>query len=196
MTDILNEIKQFAAERGLPVLRDAEVPLFQDLLRQARPKRVLEIGTCIGYSTLQIAPFLSPGGTITTLEIESERVDLARSFINRSAYGNRITIMQGDAAALLDTLDGPWDFVFMDGPKGQYPGQLQKIMPKLVPGALIVADNIRYHDMMFIKGHVPHKHRTAIMRLREFIDMIEDNRHFDTVCFENGDGMTVSRWKG
>jgi predicted O-methyltransferase YrrM len=69
-------------------------------------------------------------------------------------------------------------------------------MPKLVPGALIVADNIRYHDMMFIKGHVPHKHRTAIMRLREFIDMIEDNRHFDTVCFENGDGMTVSRWKG
>ena len=61
---------------------------------------------------------------------------------------------------------------------------------------VVVADNIRYHDMFYIEGTVPHKHRTAIGRLHEFLDMIYDDGRFESVFFENGDGMTVSRWKG
>ena len=92
-------------------------------------------------------------------------------------------------------MDETWDFVFLDGPKGQYSRQLAKIMPKLRLGAVVVADNIRYHDMFYIEGTVPHKHRTAIGRLHEFLDMIYDDDRFESVFFENGDGMTVSRWK-
>ena len=69
-------------------------------------------------------------------------------------------------------------------------------MPKLLPGAMIAADNIRYHDMLYIGGTLPHKHRTAVSRLREFLTMIEDETRFESVFLENGDGMTVSRWKG
>ena len=61
---------------------------------------------------------------------------------------------------------------------------------------MIAADNIRYHDMLYIDGLLPHKHRTAVNRLREFLTMIEDERRFESVFFENGDGLTVSRWKG
>ena len=86
--------------------------------------------------------------------------------------------------------------IFLDGPKGQYVRQLRQLMPKLLPGALIMADNIGYHEMFYLEGHLPHKHRTAISRLREFMALIEDRAHFETVFFENGDGMTVSRWKG
>ena len=73
---------------------------------------------------------------------------------------------------------------------------LQLLMPRLSPGALIVADNLRYHDMIYIQGKLPHKHRTAVTRLRQFLSLIDDTRYFDSVFFENGDGLTVSRWKG
>lgn len=196
MKELLQEMRAYAREKELPILRPAEVPLFEAILRQARPARVLEIGTCIGYSALHMAPFLSAGGRITTIELDPVRVQEAQHFIGRSPYADKITVLNGDATALLETLPGPWDFVFLDGPKGQYVRQLQSLTPKLLPGALLVADNIDYHDMVYIDGKVPHKHRTAITRLRQFLSLINDPAHFETVFFENGDGLTVSQWKG
>ena len=87
-------------------------------------------------------------------------------------------------------------FVFLDGPKGQYVRQLRQLLPKLLPGAIVAADNIDYHDMFYLEGTLPHKHRTAVTRLREFMDLVGDRSRFETVFFENGDGMTVSQWKG
>ena len=156
----------------------------------------MEIGTWIGYSALQMAPFLAPGGTITTIELDRERYDLACQFFRRSPYEKVITAIHGDGTALAEQLPGPWDFVFLDGPKGQYVRQLRYLLPKLLPGAIVVADNIDYHDMFYIEGTLPHKHRTAVTRLREFMDLVGDRSLFETVFFENGDGMTVSQWKG
>lgn len=196
MTDLLAKMRQYGREQNIPILRDAEIPLFTSIVRHAQPERVLEIGTAIGYSTLLIAQNMAPGGQITTIELDTARVTAARQFIGQSPYSGQITSLQGDGTALLDTLAGPWDFVFLDGPKGQYLRQLQKIMPKLLPNALIVADNMRYHDMIYWHGFIPHKHRTAITRLHDFLQLIYDTRYFTSVFFENGDGMTVSRWKG
>lgn len=196
MDALWNDMKTYAVLHEVPILRDAELPLFCGLVRQAAPKHILEIGTAIGYSTLRMADCIAPSSTITTIELDGQRVTAAREFIARSPYQQQIQQLQGDGTALLDVLDGPWDFVFLDGPKGQYSRQMRKIMPKLLPGAVIAADNIRYHDMLYIHGVLPHKHRTAVSRLREFLTIIEDEDKFDTVFFENGDGMTVSRWKG
>lgn len=196
MDALWTEMKIYAKQHNVPILRDAELPLFCSLVRQAAPTRVLEIGTAIGYSTLRIASCLAANSTITTLELDHQRVMTARAFIAKSPYQQQIRQLEGDGTALLDTLEGPWDFVFLDGPKGQYSRQLHKILPKLMPGAMIAADNIRYHDMLYIDGMLPHKHRTAVNRLREFLTMIEDEEHFESVFFENGDGLTVSRWKG
>lgn len=197
MRDALwKEMKDYAVQYQVPILRDAELPLFCSLVRRKAPVHVLEIGTAIGYSTLRIASCLAASSTITTLELDHQRVMAAKKFIAKSQYQQQIELLEGDGTVLLDQLDGPWDFVFLDGPKGQYSRQLQKIMPKLLPGAMIAADNIRYHDMLYIGGTLPHKHRTAVSRLREFLTMIEDETRFESVFLENGDGMTVSRWKG
>lgn len=196
MDALWKKMKDYALQYEVPILRDAELPLFCSLVRQAAPSHVLEIGTAIGYSTLRIASCLRASSTITTLELDHQRVMAAWAFIAQSPYEQQITLLEGDGTMLLDQLDGPWDFVFLDGPKGQYSRQLQKIMPKLLPGAIIAADNIRYHDMLYIDGTLPHKHRTAVSRLREFLTMIEDTTQFESVFLENGDGMTVSRWKG
>lgn len=196
MTDLLEEIRSQAAREQLPILRDPELPLLTRILQQAKPARLLEIGTCIGYSALIMAPFLAEGGKLTTIELDKERYRTAKEYFSRSPYARIITALQGDAAQWLSRLEGPWDFVFLDGPKGQYVRYLQLLMPHLSPGALIVADNLRYHDMIYIKGTLPHKHRTAVTRLRQFLSLIDDRRYFDSVFFENGDGLTVSRWKG
>lgn len=196
MTGLLEEIRSKAVREQLPVLRDSELPLLKQILRQARPERLLEVGTCIGYSTLIMAPFLKEKGTLTTIEVDEERYLAANGYFARSPYGRAITSLKGDAAQWLTRLEGPWDFVFLDGPKGQYVRYLQLLMPRLLPGALIVADNLRYHDMIYIQGTLPHKHRTAVTRLRQFLSLIGDMRYFDSVFFENGDGLTVSRWKG
>lgn len=196
MTELLAQMRAYGREHDVPILRDAEIPLFTGIVRQARPRRILEIGTAIGYSTLLMAGEMADGGTITTVELDPERVQAARRFIGQSPYGEQITVYEGDGTALLDTLEGPWDFVFLDGPKGQYIRQIQKILPHLEKGALIVADNMRYHDMIYWHGDIPHKHRTAIHRLHDFLTLINDSRYFTSVFFENGDGLTVSRWKG
>ena len=189
-------MKACAREQDLPILRDSELPLFTGIVASCQPSRVLEIGTCIGYSALQMAPFLAPGGTITTIELDRERYDLACRFFRRSPYASVITALHGDGTELAGTLPGPWDFVFLDGPKGQYVRQLRQLLPKLLPGAIVAADNIDYHDMFYLEGTLPHKHRTAVTRLREFMDLVGDRSRFETVFFENGDGMTVSQWKG
>lgn len=196
MKQLLTDMRAYARIHDIPILRDAEIPLLSGIVRHAAPRRVLEIGTAIGYSTLLMAQEMAAGGTITTIELDASRVQLAREYIRRSPYASQITSLHGDGTCMLDTLKGSWDFVFLDGPKGQYVRQLQKIMPHLVPGALIAADNMRYHDMIYWQGHIPHKHRTAITRLHEFLEIIYDEQYFSSVFFENGDGMTVSQWKG
>ena len=196
MTDLLEEIRSQAAREQLPILRDAELPLLTRILSQKRPERLLEVGTCIGYSALIMAPFLKEKGTLTTIELDEGRYRAANGYFVRSPYARAITSLKGDAAEWLTRLEGHWDFVFLDGPKGQYVRYLQLLMPHLTPGALIVADNLRYHDMIYIQGTLPHKHRTAVTRLRQFLSLIDDTRYFDSVFFENGDGLTVSRWKG
>lgn len=196
MTDVLAEMKAYAEQERLPILRDGELPLLEKIVCQAAPRAILEVGTCIGYSALHMAPYLAPDGTLTTIEVDADRHERARRYIARTPYRDAITLLLGDATVLLETLAGPWDIVFLDGPKGQYLRQLELIEPKLVPGAIVVADNVRYHDKVFVTGVVPHKHRTAVYRLRAFMDVLHDDRLFETVCFENGDGLTVSRWKG
>lgn len=196
MNALWEDMKAYARIHNVPILRDAELPLFRRLIMTANPVSVLEIGTAIGYSTLQIAACLGKNSHITTIEIDAERIAAARHFISRSPYASAIRLIEGDGTALIGKLPETWDFVFLDGPKGQYSRQLRSIMPHLRPRALIVADNVRYHDMVYIDGVVPHKHRTAVERLHEFMRLISDADHFESVFFENGDGMTVSRWKG
>lgn len=196
MTELFEEMKDYAVAHEIPVLRDAEIPLLQNIVSRAKPARILEIGTAIGYSALHMAPLLAPGGQIVTIELNRDRVATAKAFIDRTPYKQCITLLDGDATALLDTLQGPWDLVFLDGPKGQYSRQLVKLLPQLAPQAVVVADNILYHGMLRIKGTIPHKHRTIVMRLREYMKLVTEDSRFKTVFYENGDGMTVSYWKG
>jgi len=194
--DLLRKMREYSTPRYIPILREAELRLFQRVVAAVRPRRVLEIGTAIGYSALQMAPLLQDDGKIVTIEVDASRVAMARRFISQSQYDKVITILQGDAAEIIPQLRGPWDMIFMDGPKGQYSRYLSLLIPELAPQATIIADNVLFFGMVRQAGFIPHKHRTIVMRLREYIKAVTDNPHFDTVIYEEGDGMAVSHWKG
>ena len=105
------------------------------------PERVLEIGTFSGYSALSMAAGLPPSGRIVTCDISEKHLDVARRFIEKSPYADRIEIRQGPALDTIATLDGPFDFVFIDADKTNYVNYYEAVLPKLAPRGLIAADN-------------------------------------------------------
>lgn len=196
MMALLMEMEQYAKENHVPIIRQNEVGRFLQLIEDSKPLRVLEIGTAIGYSTLQIAAAIPGNGQIVTIELAEERYRQAREFINRSPLGCKIRTLQGDASLLIDTLEGPFDFIFLDGPKGQYLRQLQSLLPKLAPQAIIAADNVLFRNMVRGGELVPRRYKTIVQRLRSFISFVEADDRFDMTIWEDGDGLAVIRWKG
>lgn len=115
--------------------------LLETLVFLRAPKLVLEIGTYSGGSALWMVRGLPPGGRIVTCEISPETADFARRHIEAAGEQERIDLRVGPALETIESLDGPFDFVFIDADKPGYPGYLDAVLPKLAPDGLIVADN-------------------------------------------------------
>ena len=194
--EILNEQRIYAVINHVPILRESEVHLFEELIGLYRPQRVLEIGTAIGYSTLLLARHLGPDGTATSVELDEVRHEMAKYYVEKSPYADRVELCLGDAEAVIDTLSGPFDLVFLDGPKGQYLRQLEALLPKLAPGAVILADNVLFRGYVRGDKEAPRRYKTIVKRLREYLTFVEDRRRFNTTIYPLGDGMSVTIWKG
>lgn len=194
--EILNEQRIYAVINHVPILRESEVHLFEELIGLYRPQRVLEIGTAIGYSTLLLARHLGPDGTVTSVELDEGRHEMAKYYVEKSPYADRVELCLGDAEAVIDTLSGPFDLVFLDGPKGQYLRQLEALLPKLAPGAVILADNVLFRGYVRGDKEAPRRYKTIVKRLREYLTFVEDRRRFNTTIYSLGDGMSVTIWKG
>jgi caffeoyl-CoA O-methyltransferase len=113
----------------------------QFLVWSLRARRVLELGTYSGYSSLSMAGGLPEGGRIDTCELDEEHAAVARRYIERAGLSDRITVHVGPALETVQHLDGPWDFVFIDADKEGYPDYYEAVLPKLSEHGLIAADN-------------------------------------------------------
>lgn len=184
--EILNEQRIYAVINHAPILRESEVHLFEELIGLYRPQRVLEIGTAIGYSTLLLARHLGPDGTVTSVELDEVRHEMAKYYVEKSPYADRVELCLGDAEAVIDTLSGPFDLVFLDGPKGQYLRQLEALLPKLAPGAVILADNVLFRGYVRGDKEAPRRYKTIVKRLREYLTFVEDRRRFNTTIYPLG----------
>ncbi len=195
---IFREMEEYAAENHVPIINARGRKAFLDVIREKKPHRVLEIGMAIGYSTLQIAENSADDVRITTLELSDERVGVARSYIARSRYADRIRILKGDAGELLTRevpQDAPFDFVFIDAAKGQYVDYFHKIQPLLADSAIILADNVLFRGYVRSEEKPPRRFRTIVKRLREYLELVTHTPGYSTVILENGDGLAVTRRK-
>jgi caffeoyl-CoA O-methyltransferase len=155
------------------------------------PKYILEIGTFLGYSALCLAKGLQADGELHTLELDTETAATALENFKKSKTGNKIILHTGNALELLATLDKPWDLVFMDADKTGYADYYQALIPRLRPGALILADNVLFHGQVLAK-EVRGKSAKAI---QAFNDMVQADERVEKIMLTLRDGLYLIRKK-
>jgi predicted O-methyltransferase YrrM len=140
--ELLAEMETLARAERIPIVEWETGRLLATLVAALQPRRVLEVGTAIGYSTLHMARELGPDGRIVTLERDPERIAQALAFWARGGVAERIELIAGDALESLQRLDGPFDLVFLDASKTEIDAYLELLDGRLAPHALLVVDNL------------------------------------------------------
>lgn len=190
----LEKLKQKALEEHIPIIMDDTLEVMEKYLKQMRPKKMLEIGTAVGYSAICFTEFLSEDGHIDTIERDSERVREAKENIKKVGVENKINVYEGDAVEILPTLNEKYDAVFIDAAKGKYPFFLKEALRMINADGIIFADNILYKGYV-MSDYNKHKQRTAVRNLREYIKEVSENPNLETEILEVGDGLAISRIK-
>jgi predicted O-methyltransferase YrrM len=189
---ILEEIKQKALEEHIPIIMDDTLEVIANILTNNKPKRMLEIGTAVGYSAICFSKYLSENGIIDTIERDVERIKQANDNIKKLGLEHKIHIHGGDAVEILPTLTEKYDVIFIDAAKGKYPFFLKESERLLNPHGIIFADNILYKGYV-MSDYNKHKQRTAVRNLREYIKEVTENPNFATEILEVGDGLAISK---
>lgn len=188
----LEELKIFARERYIPVMSDETRQLLYDTVATKLPKRILEIGTAIGYSGIVMLS-ASPQAVLNTVEMDERSAELAKQNFAANGFADRVNVFVGDAREIVPLLTGEYDFVFLDGPKGQYEKFFPYLTDLLSVGGTLVCDNVLYKGLV---EHIPddkrHKHITVARNMRAFLDDVTANPRYSTRLYRIGDGVTVS----
>ena len=194
LPDDLCELEKWALENGVPIIRKSMQQFLKVLLLEKDPKRILEIGTAIGFSTLFMERFSKPQTLITTIEKVEMRLKEARK--NLSGH-DRIRLVEGDALTVLENMaldhTERYDFIFLDAAKGQYPEFLKSIKVIIEKGGMLVTDNVLLEGSIAeSKFSIERRDRTIHKRMREFLFELTHSGDFETVVLPVGDGVAVS----
>ena len=189
---MLEEIKIKALEEHIPIIMDDTLSVIEDIFKKEQPKRILEIGTAVGYSAICFVKAASDEAVVDTIELDEERAKQAVENIKVMKLEHKINVMVGNAVDILPTLDGEYDIVFIDAAKGKYPFFLEQAIRLIKPNGIILADNILYKGYV-MSDYNKHKQRTAVRNLREYIKQATENACLETAILEVGDGLAVSR---
>ncbi|MBI2832967.1 MAG: O-methyltransferase [Acidobacteria bacterium] len=190
---ILDAIAHEGRAAGLPLI-DAEVGAFlQVMARAVGARRILEIGTAIGYSGIWLARALPPDGLLLTLEIREDRAATATTNFERAGVAERAAVLTGDAARLLAKVAGPFDLVFQDGDKLQYLPLLDRLIALLRPGGVLITDNILW-DGEVVTGFVdpPRRAPELTHAIRVYNERLASDTRVATSLVPLRDGLAVS----
>jgi caffeoyl-CoA O-methyltransferase len=190
-----SELQQRLAEETRETLRSPQMltgtvegRLLEFLVFALRPKRVLELGTYSGYSTLSMAPELPPGGHIDTCEVDETHAAVARRYLDEAGVGDRVTIHLGPALETIERLEGEFDLIFIDADKVNYPAYYDALVPRLSPNGIMVLDNTLWSGRVAEPDDSP--------ETRMFVDLnagIASDPRVVAVVLTVRDGITLVR---
>ena len=141
-TRILDAVEREALDSYVPIIRKEMQSFLKLLLAMTKPKRILEVGTAVGFSSILMAEYDPVPCEIVTIENYEKRIPIARENFKRAGKEEQITLLEGDAAEILPTLTEPFDLIFMDAAKGQYIHFMPDILRLLGPEGTLVSDNV------------------------------------------------------
>jgi predicted O-methyltransferase YrrM len=192
-TPLLDLIEKEALDTYVPIIRREMQSFLKFLLQVQKPRKILEVGTAVGFSALLMSEYAPEGCTITTIEKYEKRIPIARENFKRAGKEDRITLLEGDAMEILKGLDDSYDFIFMDAAKGQYIYYFPELLRLLPEGGILVSDNVLQDgDVIESRFAVERRNRTIHARMREYLYVLTHSDELTTSILPLGDGVTVS----
>ena len=189
---LLEEMEQYAREHRQPI-SDPEVASFLGVVaRASAPKRLVEVGTNIGYGAIVLARNAGPNARLVTIENDASMCDVARGFIERAGLAEHVEVVHADALAALATLEGEIDLAYIDCVKEHYPAYLDLILPKLSARGIIVADNVLWKGLVAPDDGPPASEMGRVQALRTFNHAITSDSRLRGVILPLGDGVAFA----
>jgi predicted O-methyltransferase YrrM len=185
---VLREMERFAARRRIPIVGPAVGRLLALVVEVSGAKRIFEMGSAIGYSTIWLARAAGPDAEVFYTDGDPENARRAQGYFRRASVAGRIEVLVGDAVALIDRVPGKFDLIFNDVNKHQYPDAFRKAVPRLRRGGLLLADNTLWFGRVARKASDP-----ATRGIQRFNRLIYTSRELFPVIIPLRDGVAVCR---
>ncbi len=187
---LLNEMEVYAEENKVPILSKDSAVFLEQLIFMNKPKRVLELGTAIAYSSIRIAGCLSRKGILHTIEKSKDNLKLAKKYIGKSGLGDKIKLIEGNALEIMPTLKKKYDFIFLDADKTDYKTLFQYSLALLKKNGILFIDNLLWHGYAAAEK-VPAAKINATTVIREFNEMFIAEPALKTSILPIGDGIGI-----
>ena len=185
-TEVLE--KELRENEHLPIIRPSAARFLQFLCALKKPKRILEIGACVGFSAI-LMKNVCPDAKIETIDRYDYMIGRAKENFARFDKEGNITLLEGQAAEILPTLKGEYDLIFLDAAKGQYPAFLPECLRLLAPGGIFLADDVLFDGLVAESSRSTRRDMTIVKRLRSFISELTNDETLYSSLIPIGDGM-------
>jgi predicted O-methyltransferase YrrM len=187
-------MEEFAAENKVPIMELAGIEAMLQILRIQNSKKILEVGTAIGYSALRMAEAL-PNATVVTIERDMERIQLADEFIGRSSLADQIIQIKGDALEVeaLVSAQAPYDAIFIDAAKGQYQKFFEMYSKFLNVDGIIITDNVLFKGLVAEPEIESKRIRNLVKKINDFNHWLMNHPDYHSIILPVGDGVAISK---
>ncbi|WP_232695520.1 O-methyltransferase [Brevibacillus daliensis] len=187
---LLTRLEEEARQENIPIIQLAGAQFLRTLLLMKQPKSICEIGTAIGYSTIWLAE-AALEAQIVTMELDTERSARAKQTFKEAGLVDRITLIEGDATEGLDP-SYQFDCLFIDAAKGQYPVFLEKYLPLVKEGGLVITDNVLFRGLVVNPEEAGKRHKKMVEKIDGYNRFLMDHPELETSIVPIGDGIAVS----
>ncbi len=187
---LMNSMETFAKEKQIPILNWNAKELLEFIIMILNPKRVLEIGTAIAYSTITIAKHLSDGSIVDSIEKSTDSYNLAKKFVDKSGAGSKINLILGNASSIMRKSNENYDLIFIDSDKEDYIELFELSLKLLNKNGVLFVDNLLWQGYAASKN-VPDKYKTSTEHIRKFNKIFMAHPELKSAIFPVGDGVGI-----
>lgn len=189
---VLKELEEYAEKNHVPIIQKEVGKLLELMLSVKKPKKILELGTAIGYSSILMTLSLEKNCHITTIERDENMIEAARNNIKNYGLENNIDIIPGECLEVLEKLQDSFDLIFMDAGKGHYNHFLPHCLRLLGQDGIIIADNVLFRGMVASKDLVIRRKITIVKRMKSYLEMVSKDPELLTSVIPIGDGIAIT----
>jgi len=188
--ELIDEMEKYAQAHNVPILSWQSAEFLEQLVIVKNPKRVLELGTAIGYSSIRIARNLNGKSVLHTIEKSADNLVVAKEYISKSGVAGKIKLLEGDALNIMPQLKKKYDLIFLDADKEDYKRLFDYSLVLLRRGGLLIVDNLLWHGYT-ASSRVPKQYKESTNHIREFNNLFMNQPNLKATIIPVGDGLGI-----